>query len=132
VHEQARVERGARLVGPVLLGPGVRVRAGATLVGPTSIGAESVVEADALVACSAVWSRCTIGAGAVVHGSVIGHEAEVAPRTRLFNVVRPRCSAAPRPTSLLLDWGRPAARRARPLADCAVLGEALPSSYAIG
>lgn len=114
VHPQARVERGARLVGPVMLGAGVRVRDGATLVGPTSIGADSTVEADALVACSAIWSGCSIGAAALVHGSVIGHEAVVAPGSRLFNVVRPRLAAAQRPAVLLLDWGRPSQRVTAP------------------
>jgi NDP-sugar pyrophosphorylase family protein len=107
IHPLARVERGARLVGPVLLGAGARVRAGATLVGPTSIGADSTVEADALVACSAVWSRCSVGAGAIVHGSVIGHETAIPPGSRLFNAVWPRLAVEQRPAVLLLDWGRP-------------------------
>jgi NDP-sugar pyrophosphorylase family protein len=50
VHPTAWVEPGARLVGPVQLGPRVRVQSGATIVGPTSIGAESTVGRNA-------WSR---------------------------------------------------------------------------
>jgi NDP-sugar pyrophosphorylase family protein len=89
VHPSACVEPGARLVGPVQLGPGVRVQAGATVVGPTTIGAESIVGRNALVARSVVWSRCALGDGSVVHGSVVGNDVVLLPSARLFNVVRP-------------------------------------------
>jgi NDP-sugar pyrophosphorylase family protein len=87
VHPTAHLEPGARLVGPVQLGAGVRVEAGATIVGPTSIGPESRVGRNALVARSAVWSRCTVGEASVVHGGVLGNDEVVAPAARLFNVV---------------------------------------------
>ena len=43
VHESAAVDRSARLLGPVLLGPRVSVQAGATIVGPVSIGPGTTV-----------------------------------------------------------------------------------------
>jgi NDP-sugar pyrophosphorylase family protein len=88
-HATARVEPGARLVGPVLLGAGVRVRAGATIVGPTSVGRDTVVGQNALLARSAVWSRCVVGEDSVVHGCVLGDGEVVPPAARLFNAVRP-------------------------------------------
>jgi NDP-sugar pyrophosphorylase family protein len=112
VDPSATVEPGARLVGPVQLGAGVRVEAGATIVGPASIGAESTVARDALVACSAVWSRCAVGAGSVVHGCVLGSDAVIAPSTRLFNVVRSQRQAQPGPLRAAF-WGH--ARTAAPL-----------------
>jgi mannose-1-phosphate guanylyltransferase len=87
-HPTAWVEPGARLVGPVQLGPGVRVHAGATVIGPTSIGADSTVGRNALVARSVAWSRCVVGEWSVVHGCILGDDAVVPPLTRLFNVVR--------------------------------------------
>ena len=90
VDPSACVEAGARLVGPVQLGPGARVLAGATIVGPSTIGADSVVGRDALVARSVVWSRCAIGERSVVHGCVLGTDAVVPPGSGLFNVVRSR------------------------------------------
>jgi NDP-sugar pyrophosphorylase family protein len=87
IHASAWVEPGARLVGPVQLGPGVRVRAGATVVGPTSLGAGSTVGRNALVARSVVWSRCQVGEGSVVHGCVVGNDAVVPPAARLFHAV---------------------------------------------
>jgi NDP-sugar pyrophosphorylase family protein len=94
LHSGAIVEAGARLVGPVQLGPGARVRAGATIVGPTSIGAQSTIGRNAVVARSVVWSRCTIGDGSVVHGCVVGNDAVIPTSARLFNVVRPERAPA--------------------------------------
>lgn len=90
VHPTATVEPGARLVGPVQLGAGVRVLAGATIVGPTTIGDDSTIGADAVVARSVLWSRCVIGEGSVVHGCVIGNDAEVRASTTLLNAVQAR------------------------------------------
>jgi NDP-sugar pyrophosphorylase family protein len=87
-HPSASVEPGARLVGPVQLGPGVRVGAGATIVGPTSIGAGATVGSGALVARSVLWNRCRVGEGSVVHGCVLGDGAVVPPSARLFHVIR--------------------------------------------
>ena len=115
-HPSAWVEQGARLVGPVQLGPGVHVRAGATIVGPTSIGADSRIDSGALVARSVVWSRCRVGEGAVVHGSVVGNEVVVRAGGRVFHDVHPR--RTPEPSPLLSHLRRLPAR--------AVPGPALP------
>lgn len=89
LHPSATVEPGARLVGPVQLGAGARVLAGATIVGPTSIGEESTVGRNAMVARSVLWSRCTVGEGSVVHGCVMGNDADVPAGNTLLNIVRP-------------------------------------------
>jgi len=88
VHPTARVDPSARLVGPVQVGAGAQVEAGATIVGPTTIGEQSTVGRNALVARSVMWDRCWLGDGALVHGSVVGHDTVVPPGARLFNVVR--------------------------------------------
>jgi mannose-1-phosphate guanylyltransferase len=97
VHPSARVETGARLVGPVQLGPRACVQAGATIVGPSSLGADCLVGPGALVARSVLWSGCMVGEGSVVHGCVVGSDALVPPATALFNVVRSRQQPAPGP-----------------------------------
>jgi mannose-1-phosphate guanylyltransferase / phosphomannomutase len=89
VDPTAQVAPGARLVGPVQLGPGARVEAGATIVGPTSIGHDSTVGRNALVARSVIWSHCAVGERSVVHGCVMGSEAAVHPGSRAFNLVVP-------------------------------------------
>jgi NDP-sugar pyrophosphorylase family protein len=100
IDPSACVEPGARLVGPVQLGPGARVQAGATIVGPSTIGPDSNVGRNAVVARSVVWSRCALGDGSLVHGSVVGDDAVVLPGTRLFNVVHPRWPVTTGPSGL--------------------------------
>jgi NDP-sugar pyrophosphorylase family protein len=84
VHDSASVDRTARLLGPVLLGPDVTVRAGATLVGPLTIGQGSVVGDGAVVSRSVVWGRCTLGDGSFVDRSMLADEAQVEPREQVF------------------------------------------------
>src|SRR5262249_9370884 len=121
----ACVEPGARLVGPVQLGPGVHVESGATIVGPSSIGPDSTVCRNALVSRSAVWSECVVGEGAVVHGCIVGDEAVVPPRTRLFNRVHPhqrRGVVAPRPgTHPPMSTPLPSLRREPAAPTCAAV-----------
>jgi len=87
VDPTASVEPGVRFVGPVQIGAGAHIAAGATVVGPTTIGPDCVVGRNALVARSVLWSRCTVGEGAVVHGCVAGNDAALPPAARLFNAV---------------------------------------------
>ena len=79
VAHSARVDPTARLVGPVLIGPGAVIEAGALIVGPTSIGAGCVIGADAVVSRSAVWDGARVAAGAIVDQSVLTHGASVEP-----------------------------------------------------
>jgi mannose-1-phosphate guanylyltransferase len=128
VHPRARVDRGARLVGPVQLGSGAHVAAGATVVGPTSIGIDCEVGPNALVARSVVWNRCTVGEDSVVHGCVLGHDAAVATGARLFYAVQPareRAQASP----LRLALRRTARRPAPASAAGPVLGNRIPGSF---
>ena len=77
VHTTARIDAGARLVGPVLVGPKCVVEAGAVIVGPTTIGAGCQVGRDAVVARSAIWSSCKIGAGSTVDDCVLADHAVI-------------------------------------------------------
>jgi mannose-1-phosphate guanylyltransferase/phosphomannomutase len=105
VHPSAWVETGARLVGPVQLGPRVRVRAGAMIVGPSSIGADSTVGRNAVVASSAVWRGCLLGEGSLLHGCVVGDGGVVPPASRLFHVVRAAEASRPSVRSAsLFGW----------------------------
>jgi NDP-sugar pyrophosphorylase family protein len=94
VHDSAWVDAGARLLGPVLLGPGVAVHAGATLVGPLSVGARSTIGSGAVVSRSVVWSGCAIGNGALVDRCMLADGVTVEPRRPLFGEVRAGVSRA--------------------------------------
>jgi mannose-1-phosphate guanylyltransferase len=82
-HRSAMVHPDARIIGPVLLGPGVRVEADAVIVGPTSIGAGTTVQAGAVVARSIIWERCTVGRGARLDASFLGNGEIVRAGERL-------------------------------------------------
>jgi NDP-sugar pyrophosphorylase family protein len=88
VHRSAEVDPRARLLGPVMLGPGVVVRAGATLVGPLSIGSRTRVGEGAVVSRSVVWSECEVGEGAFVDRSMLASGARVAPRRSVVSEIR--------------------------------------------
>lgn len=85
IHTTARVEPGADLHGPVLIGPGVVVEADATLVGPVIIGSRSVVAAGATVCRSIVWEDARIAGGAFVDACVVTHVVRVTSHARCMN-----------------------------------------------
>lgn len=88
VHECARVDPGAQLLGPVLIGPGAAVAAGAMLVGPVSLGVRTSVGRGAVVSRSVVWSDCTIGDEALVDRCMLADGARIEARRTLFAAVR--------------------------------------------
>jgi mannose-1-phosphate guanylyltransferase len=90
VHPTAWADPAAQLIGPVLLGPGVRVGAGATIVGPTSLGPQTVVGRNALVSRSVSWNDCVIESGAIVDGCVLTDHVTVTADRPLFRTVRVR------------------------------------------
>jgi mannose-1-phosphate guanylyltransferase len=87
-HETALVAGSARLLGPVLLGPGVSVQAGATIVGPSSIGPGTTVGRGAVVCRSVAWSGCTVGEGAFVDRCMLADGASIEAQGTAFGVLR--------------------------------------------
>jgi mannose-1-phosphate guanylyltransferase len=87
-HPTAVVHPSARIVGPVLLGEGVRVDADAVIVGPASIGERSIVSARALVSRSFIWDDCMIGEDAIVDSSVLADRCVVVSGDRLRSVTQ--------------------------------------------
>jgi NDP-sugar pyrophosphorylase family protein len=77
IHESARLGLRARFVGPVLIGPQCRIEEDALVVGPTSIGEGGVVGRQAVVCRCVLWSRCRVGAGAMVDHCILADEAVV-------------------------------------------------------
>jgi len=83
LHESSRIERGARLIGPALIGPDCVIGRDVAIVGPVSLGAQVHVGAEAVVCRSAVWDRCQIGMRARVDRCVVTHGARVRPAAQL-------------------------------------------------
>jgi NDP-sugar pyrophosphorylase family protein len=84
----AWVDPDAMILGPVILGPGVRVYGGATIVGPTSIGAGTTIGPSAVVTRSVTWNNCVIGERAIVDRCVVADDGAVAPGSALSSAIR--------------------------------------------
>jgi NDP-sugar pyrophosphorylase family protein len=97
IHRSAVVAPNARLVGPVMVGPGSTIAEDVIIVGPTVIGAESRVDANAIVATSVLWdqvqvrrnarlkqclvaNRGVVQAGSLLHRAIVQSENGAARR----------------------------------------------------
>lgn len=87
VHTTALLDRDARLLGPVMIGPGASIQGRATLVGPLSIGARSTIGQAAVVSRSVVADGCLIGERALVDRAVIGEGSRIAARVSVLSGV---------------------------------------------
>jgi NDP-sugar pyrophosphorylase family protein len=87
-HPSAVIDETAVIVGPVVIGAGVRVHASATIVGPTCLGAGTVVERAAVVTRSVTWEDCIVGSGAVVDQCLLADNVVVESDTSVSSAVR--------------------------------------------
>ncbi len=83
VDSTATVHPTARLIGPGLLGPGVRVGARATLGPGAVLGRRVRVEKEAVVADSVLWADTRVGEGAVVRHSILCANTFIGPGARV-------------------------------------------------
>jgi NDP-sugar pyrophosphorylase family protein len=88
VHRSVRLGSGVRLIGPLVLGPGVTVGAGATLVGPATVGPECVVGENSLVSRSVLWSRCRVGRDSSLDRCVVADRAVIRRGVRLYRTLK--------------------------------------------
>jgi NDP-sugar pyrophosphorylase family protein len=88
VHPAARVDDGALLVGPVLVGAGVEIMGGATVVGPVTLGRDCVVREGALVSRSVLWERAVVGRDALVDRCVVTDDVAIEPGAHVVEAVR--------------------------------------------
>jgi mannose-1-phosphate guanylyltransferase len=73
----------AQLVGPVVLGAGVRIERGARIIGPTVIGARSVIGAEALIEGAVLWEDNIIEEGASLRSCVLGRGNHIGAKAHL-------------------------------------------------
>lgn len=71
VHHTARLAERARLVPPLMIGPGVHIEDDAVLVGPSVLGRRCVVGRGAIIERSVLWEGCVVGARVVVDQAVL-------------------------------------------------------------
>ncbi len=84
---EARVDAGAQLDAPVLLGAGTVVEADATVRGPVVIGSGCVIGAGATVTRSVLWDNVTVEAGASVSDSILANGAHIGAGARVDGAV---------------------------------------------
>jgi len=87
VHPQARIEPGARLVGPFYAGPGCAVAAGAELGPDAVLVADVALEAGARVADSVLWAGTRVGSESRVEGALLGGNVRIGKSARLTGAV---------------------------------------------
>lgn len=79
----ADIHPSAQVIGPVVIGPGVKIGAGAQVIGPTVIGAGCVIGAQARIEGAVLWEGNQIAESAVLRSCVIGHHNQIGPRTHI-------------------------------------------------
>jgi NDP-sugar pyrophosphorylase family protein len=79
IHPGAKVAPGARLVGPVYLGPGAKVESEATIGPGAVLVADVLVRAGARVEHSVLWAGSTVGAGSRVWRALLGPGVTIGP-----------------------------------------------------
>ncbi|TMB47643.1 MAG: nucleotidyl transferase [Chloroflexi bacterium] len=71
IHEDAEVERGARVDGPALICSGAKVRAGSWINGPCVIGPYTTVDSGVKISNSIIWDHSYIGLNSRLRGAVV-------------------------------------------------------------
>lgn len=77
------VDPSAQLVGPVVLGAGVKIGAGAKIIGPTVIGAGCVIGAHATLEGAVLWESNQVGDGAQLRMCVLGRGNRVGAKAHI-------------------------------------------------
>lgn len=77
VHETARIGRGAKLIGPVLIDAECIVEPDVVVVGPTTLGRACRVGSQSVISRSAIWSFCRIGSTAIVDDCVVADHVSI-------------------------------------------------------
>lgn len=100
VSPDARVEKGARIVGPAFIDEGAVIKSGAQVGSLTVIGRQTQVDEDAMVSGSIIWAHsrigreasvrdcivgrgCHVGQSAILQGHVLGDKSAIAEHSRL-------------------------------------------------
>jgi len=73
----------AHIVGPVVLGAGVKIGAGARIIGPTVIGAGCVIGASATLEGAVLWDQNVIGEASLLRSCVLGRSNQIGPKAHI-------------------------------------------------
>lgn len=77
IADDAEVDPGARLCGPVVVMDGARIGRGAVVLGPTALGRNVTVGNDSIIISSVLWDAARVGSGSQIRQAVIDRQAVV-------------------------------------------------------
>lgn len=90
VHREAELASGARVVGPILVGPNSRIESGAIVIGPVVLGHDCRVASNAIVERSVFWDHAVIERGARCDLTLLARNAVLRERVaEQFSIVSP-------------------------------------------
>jgi mannose-1-phosphate guanylyltransferase len=94
---EVEIHKTAQIVGPVVLGAGVRVGPRARVIGPTVIGADCVIGTEAMIEGSVLWDGNVVEEGALLRSCVLGHGNQVGAKAHLTDgtIVSDQCVIGP-------------------------------------
>jgi mannose-1-phosphate guanylyltransferase len=87
VHPSASLASDVRLEGPVRIGAGVQIGEGALIIGPAVLGDGVRIEPNAHVERSILWEGATVGSGAKIRDAIVGINYRVEPGATLEDVL---------------------------------------------
>jgi NDP-sugar pyrophosphorylase family protein len=87
VPDSVRVPSDARIEGDVRVGEGVEIGNGVRILGPSVVGDGVRIGAGAVLERAIVWNDATIGAGATVRDSIVGERYAVAAAAKLDGAI---------------------------------------------
>jgi mannose-1-phosphate guanylyltransferase len=80
---EAIIDPSVRIVGPVVVGPGVQVARGASIIGPTVLGPNCQIGAEAELEGAVLWADNQVGAGTTLRSCVLGRGNMVGENTTI-------------------------------------------------
>jgi mannose-1-phosphate guanylyltransferase len=87
VHPSASLASDVRVEGPVRIGAGVQIGEGALIIGPAVLGDGVRIEPNAHVERSILWEGATVGSGAKIRDAIVGINYQVEPGATLEDVL---------------------------------------------
>lgn len=83
LEDGADIHPTAQIIGPVVIGRGVKIGAGARVLGPTVIGAHCVIGAGASVEDAVLWEDNVVEEGAVLRSCVVARGTRIGPKAHV-------------------------------------------------
>jgi NDP-sugar pyrophosphorylase family protein len=87
VHSSVRLDASVRLVGPVIIERNCSLEPGVLITGPTIIGDHCHISRGAVISRSVIWSRCDVGAEAILDHCILTDRASVEQKNSLRHLV---------------------------------------------